>query len=462
MKNKVINQKEYEYGFSDINTSIVSLKKGLSVDVIKKISVIKDEPKWMLNIRLKAYRAFLKLKNPKWGPKLEFINFDDYIYYASSVKTNPKWSEIPEKIKDTFKKLNVHEADAKFLSGANNQYDSESIYHQVIQELKDKKVIFTNIETAIKEHPELVKKYFGKLVPYIDNKYAALNTAVWSGGSFIYVPKGVQLSKPLQAYFRINTKSVGQFERTLIIVDESAKVHYTEGCTAPIYDKNNLHAAVVEVFLAKNAKARYSTIQNWSDNVLNLVTKRCICEENATMEWIDGNLGSKLNMKYPATILKGDNSSAKCISIAIAHKDVIQDAGAKMIHIGKNTRSQIISKSIAHNGGNATYRGLVNITKSASNSYADVQCDTLILDKISKTDTIPTEIISNHTSFLKHEAKVTDLDKEKMFYLNSRSINKVNARHLLVLGFVEPFVEELPMEYAVELNRLLKLDLGTE
>ncbi|MDR0739734.1 MAG: Fe-S cluster assembly protein SufB [Mycoplasmataceae bacterium] len=460
MKNNLASQKEYQYGFSDANTSFISFKKGLSIDVIKRISKLKNEPKWMLGIRLKAYKTFLKLKNPKWGPKLDFINFNDYIYYASPIQRNLDWKEVPKKIKQTFKKLNVSEIDAKFLSGANNQYDSESIYHQVVQELKDKKVIFTNIETAIQEHPELVKRYFGKLVPYTDNKYAALNTAVWSGGSFIYVPKNIQLSKPLQAYFRINTKSVGQFERTLIIVDEGAKVHYTEGCTAPIYDKNNLHAAVVEVFVEKNAKARYSTIQNWSDNVLNLVTKRCICKKNATMEWIDGNLGSKLNMKYPATILQGDNASAKCISIAIAHKDVIQDAGAKMIHIGKNTRSQIISKSIAHNGGNATYRGLINITKNAINSYADVQCDTLILDKMSKTDTIPTEIITNSSSFLKHEAKVTDLDKEKLFYLNSRSIDNKTSKHLLVLGFIEPFVDELPMEYAVELNRLLKIDLN--
>ncbi|MDR0985725.1 MAG: Fe-S cluster assembly protein SufB [Mycoplasmataceae bacterium] len=458
LKKQSLNN-EYQYGFSDTNMSKVSTSKGLNEKVIRQISKIKGEPKWMLEIRLKAYHTFLKLKNPKWGPNLSFINFNDYIYYSSPVKVNPKWEEIPDKVKDTFKKLNVSEVHAQYLSGTNNQYDSESIYHKVIKELNDKHVIFTNIETAIKEHPVLVKRYFGKLVSYTDNKYAALNTAVWSGGSFIYVPKGVQLDKPLQAYFRINTKSVGQFERTLIIVDEGAKVHYTEGCTAPIYDKNNLHAAVVEVFVNKNAKCRYSTIQNWSDNVLNLVTKRCVCEENATMEWIDGNLGSKLNMKYPCTLLKGDNSSSKCISIATAHKDVIQDAGAKMIHIGKNTRSQIISKSIAHSGGNATYRGLVNITKSATNSFSDVQCDTLILDKYSKSDTIPTEIINNQSSHLKHEAKVTDLDKEKKFYLNSRGIDDKTAKHLLVMGFVEPFTEELPMEYAVELNRLMKINL---
>ena len=337
--------------------------------------------------------------------------------------------------------------------------NSDTVYHQLKDELKKKKVIFTNIETAITEHPSLVKKYFGKLVPFSDNKYAALNTAVWSGGTFLYVPKGVKLDQPLSAYFRINTKSVGQFERTLIIVDDGAYVHYNEGCTAPIYDKNNLHAAVVEIFIGKNAHCRYSTIQNWSDNVLNLVTKRAVVEENGIMEWIDGNLGSKLNMKYPATILKGDNSKAKCISIAVSHEGVIQDAGAKMIHVGKNTRSQIISKSIAHSGGNATYRGLVQISKRAINSNSEVVCDTLILDKISKSDTYPTEKIFNKSSVLKHEAKVTDLDNQKLFYLQSRGIDLVTAKQLLVLGFIEDFTNELPLEYSVELNRLLKMDI---
>ena len=379
------------------NNKSIQLQPGLSVEVIKKISELKNEPEWMLNIRLAAYEKFNLLKNPtSWGPDLSFIDFDKYIYYASSLGENyykNSWDEIPDEIKTTFEKLKVPEHEAKYFSGVNSQYDSETIYHKLKTELDDKHVIFTNIETAIKEYPELVKKYFGKLVPFSDNKYAALNTAVWSGGSFIYVPKNVKLDKPLQAYFRINTKSVGQFERTLIIVDDGAYLHYNEGCTAPIYDKNNLHAAVVEVFVGKNAHCRYSTIQNWSDNVLNLVTKRSIVDTNGIMEWIDGNLGSKLNMKYPATILKGDNSIGKCISIAVAHKDVVQDAGAKMIHIGRNTRSQIISKSIAHNGGNATYRGLVKIAKTAINSKADVTCDTLLLDKFSKSDTFPTEEI---------------------------------------------------------------------
>ena len=440
----------------------IILEKGLSSKVIKKISALKNEPEWMLNIRLNAYKVFLKLKNPKWGPDLSFINFNEYIYYASSIGSEyykTSWDEVPEKIKKQFEELNVPENEAKYFSGVNNQYDSDTVYHRLKDELKKKKVIFTNIETAITEHPSLVKKYFGKLVPFSDNKYAALNTAVWSGGTFLYVPKGIKLDQPLSAYFRINTKSVGQFERTLIIVDDGAYVHYNEGCTAPIYDKNNLHAAVVEIFIGKNAHCRYSTIQNWSDNVLNLVTKRAVVEENGIMEWIDGNLGSKLNMKYPATILKGNNSKAKCISIAVSHEGVIQDAGAKMIHVGKNTRSQIISKSIAHSGGNATYRGLVQISKNAINSNSEVVCDTLILDKISKSDTYPTEKVFNKSSVLKHEAKVTDLDNQKLFYLQSRGIDLVTAKQLLVLGFIEDFANELPLEYSVELNRLLKIDI---
>ena len=461
MKKNSFNKK-YKYGFNDKSKAVVELSKGLTLEVINEISKIKNEPEWMKQNRIKAFNAFNKLKNPKWGPDLSFINFDDYIYYSSPIKGGYKtnWDEVPENIKDTFKKLNVSENHAKVLSGVNDQYDSESVYHSLETELKQKNVVFSNIETAIKEHPELVKKYFGKLVPFTDNKYAALNTAVWSGGSFLYVPKNTKLDKPLQSYFRINTKSVGQFERTLIIIDDGATAHYVEGCTAPIYDKNNLHAAVVEVFVGKNAKFRYSTIQNWSDNVLNLVTKRSKVDENGVMEWIDGNLGSGLNMKYPATILAGKNSSAKCITIATSHKGVVQDTGAKMIHLAPNTKSLIISKSIAHSGGVANYRGLVNITKQATNSSSTVTCDTLLLDSISKSDTIPTEIISNSSSFLKHEAKVTDLDKEKMFYINSKGINEKDARHLLVLGFVEEFVSELPMEYAVELNRLLKQDLA--
>ncbi len=439
-----------------------TLKKGLSDEVIKMISSLKKESKWMLNIRLNAYKAFKNMKNPKWGPDLSFIDFNEYIYYASSLNNEfykASWNDVPKKIKKQFDELGVPEREAKYFSGVNNQYDSETIHHQLKKELDDKHVIFTNIETALLKYPNLVKKYFDKLVPFTDNKYAALNTAVWSGGTFLYVPKGIKIDKPLSAYFRINTKSVGQFERTLIIVDDNAYVHYNEGCTAPIYDKNNLHAAVVEIFVGKNAYCRYSTIQNWSDNVLNLVTKRAVVDTNGTMEWIDGNLGSKLNMKYPASILKGDNSKAKCVSIAVSHKGVIQDAGAKMIHIGKNTKSQIISKSIAHNGGNATYRGLVYIARSANNAISDVVCDTLILDKVSKSDTFPTEKIFNNTSTIKHEAKVSDVDQQKLFYLQSKGIDLTAAKQLLVLGFIKDFTDELPLEYVVELNRLLKMDI---
>ena len=439
-----------------------TLKKGLSDEVIKMISSLKKESKWMLNIRLNAYKVFKKMKNPKWGPDLSFIDFNEYIYYASSLNNEfykTSWNDVPKKIKKQFDELGVPEREAKYFSGVNNQYDSETIHHQLKKELDDKHVIFTNIETALLKYPNLVKKYFGKLVPFTDNKYAALNTAVWSGGTFLYVPKGVKIDKPLSAYFRINTKSVGQFERTLIIVDDNAYVHYNEGCTAPIYDKNNLHAAVVEIFVGKNAYCRYSTIQNWSDNVLNLVTKRAVVDTNGTMEWIDGNLGSKLNMKYPASILEGDNSKSKCVSIAVSHKGVIQDAGAKMIHIGKNTKSQIISKSIAHNGGNATYRGLVYIARSANNATSDVVCDTLILDKVSKSDTFPTERIFNNTSTIKHEAKVSDVDQQKLFYLQSKGIDLTAAKQLLVLGFIKDFTDELPLEYVVELNRLLKMDI---
>jgi len=439
-----------------------TLKKGLSDEVIKMISSLKKESKWMLNIRLNAYKAFKNMKNPKWGPDLSFIDFNEYIYYASSLNNEfykASWNDVPKKIKKQFDELGVPEREAKYFSGVNNQYDSETIHHQLKKELDDKHVIFTNIETALLKYPNLVKKYFDKLVPFTDNKYAALNTAVWSGGTFLYVPKGVKIDKPLSAYFRINTKSVGQFERTLIIVDDNAYVHYNEGCTAPIYDKNNLHAAVVEIFVGKNAYCRYSTIQNWSDNVLNLVTKRAVVDTNGTMEWIDGNLGSKLNMKYPASILKGDNSKAKCVSIAVSHKGVIQDAGAKMIHIGKNTKSQIISKSIAHNGGNATYRGLVYIARSANNATSDVVCDTLILDKVSKSDTFPTEKIFNNTSTIKHEAKVSDVDQQKLFYLQSKGIDLTAAKQLLILGFIKDFTDELPLEYVVELNRLLKMDI---
>lgn len=449
----------YKYGFATKLHNKIALKKGLNEAVIVAISKAKQEPAWMLKKRLEAFKLFKKLSNPKWGPNLNNINFNHYTYYASAInKVANDWADVPQEIKDTFKKLKVTDAEAKFLSGVNNQYDSEVVYNNIQKELKKEGVIFCNIEKALKICPNIVKQYFGKLVPASDNKYAALNTAVWSGGSFIYVPKGVKLDKPLQAYFRINTRQMGQFERTLIIVEDKASLSYIEGCTAPIYDKNNLHAAVVEVFVKDNATCRYTTIQNWSDNVLNLVTKRAICYKNSIMEWIDGNIGSKLNMKYPATLLAGQYAKGKCISIALAHEGVIHDAGAKMIHMAPNTRSSILAKSIAHDGGRADYRGEVRILPNAKNCHAEVVCDTLLLDNKSTSKTIPTEIVMNKSSFIKHEAKVTALDKEKMFYLTSKGLTAKQAKNMLSLGFIEPFSQQLPMEYAVELNRLLNQD----
>lgn len=450
----------YEYGFNDGKNSVLNTGKGINEEVIKKISLIKNEPEWMLKLRLKAYKEFLKLKNPSWGPDLSFIDFSEYVYYSTSTKKSESyWDKVPKEIKETFNKLGIIEAEAKFLNGVSAQYDSEIIYKNLEKELQEKNVIFTNIETAIHKHPELVKKYFGKLVNYNDNKYAALNTAVWSGGSFIYIPKNVKLEKPLQAYFRINGLSSGQFERTLIIVDENASVHYVEGCTAPIYSENNLHAAVVECFVHKNANLRYTTIQNWSKNVLNLVTKRAMVYAKGNMSWIDGNIGAGLNMKYPSSILCEEYATSDCISIALASKGVIQDAGAKMIHLAPNTKSKIVSKSVSLNGGDTRYRGLVQIEKEAVNSYATVECDTLILDSISRTDTIPKEIIKNNFSLLEHEAKVSNISEDQLYYFMSKGISKEEAEYLIVLGFLEPFSKELPMEYAVELNRLVKLDM---
>lgn len=456
---KNINTK-YEYGFNDDDNSIIKFAKGLNVDVIKNISKLKNEPQWMLDNRLQAYNNFLNLKNPEWGPSLSFIDFDEYIYYnTSSKKTADYWDGVPLKIKKTFEKLGIPEAEAKFLNGVSVQYDSEIVYKKLQTELKNKGVIFTNVETALLEHEELVKKYFGKLVSSNDNKYAALNTAVWSGGSFIYVPKNTKLDKPLQAYFRINGIATGQFERTLIIVDEGSEIHYVEGCTAPIYSENNLHAAVVECFVHKNAKLKYTTIQNWSKNVLNLVTKRAKVYENANMSWIDGNIGSGINMKYPSSILCEKYATSDCISIAIASENVIQDAGAKMIHLAPYTKSKIISKSVSLNGGDTRYRGLVKIAKNAIHSHASVECDTLILDEISRSDTVPTEIIANKQSFLEHEAKVSNISKQQLYYLMSKGMCKDEAEYLIVMGFLEPFAKELPMEYAIELNRLIKLDM---
>ena len=395
------------------------------------------------------------------GPDLSEINFDDYTYYIKpSDKQEKSWDEVPDTIRNTFDKLGIPEAEQKFLAGVSTQYESEVVYHNMLEEVEEKGVIFLDTDSALKACPDLLKEYFGKLVPYTDNKYAALNTAVWSGGSFIYVPKGVRLEKPLQSYFRINSMQMGQFERTLIIVDEGADVHYVEGCTAPTYSKDSLHAAVVEIYVHRNAKCRYSTVQNWSSNILNLVTKRAKVFENGHMEWIDGNVGSGLNMKYPACILAEPYAKGTTISIAVAGENQIQDAGSKMIHLAPHTSSTIISKSIARNGGEVNYRGWVTHSKNAAYAKSKVECDTLILDKKSRSDTVPMNVSYNDTSQIEHEATVSNISEEQLFYLMSRGLTRSQATEMIVMGFLEPFTRELPMEYAVELNQMLKLDMS--
>ena len=433
--------------------------KGLTKENILKISEHKKEADWVKNYRLKSYEYFEKMnKDLHFGPKFK-LNFDDIIYYKSATdELTDDWSKVMKPIKSELDKLGVLESE-QYMAGMGVQYESEVIYHNMLKELTDKKVIFTSIDNAIKEYPLLVKKYFGKIVKNTDNLYAALNGSVFSGGSFIYIPPHTKLDRPLQSYFRINSKGMGQFERTLIIVDDDSELHYIEGCTAPTYATSSLHAAVVEIYVGRNSKCRYTTIQNWAPNVYNLVTKRALVEENGTMEWIDGNIGSALTMKYPCCILKGDNSTGTCISIAVASNNQIQDTGARMIHLGKNTNSKIISKSIARSGGNATYRGDVKIKEEANNSYSMIKCDTLILDKDSISDTVPTNIVSNNTSTIEHEATVSKINDANIFYLESKGIPKETCEELIVLGFLEEFRKELPMEYAVELNQILKKNL---
>ena len=431
---------------------------GLSEENIKKISEIKHEEQWVLDYRLNSYKIFKELDMPNYGPSYE-LDFDKVIYYKNEDnKLNSNWSCINKNVKAEFEKLGVVDSE-KYLDGIGVQYESEVIYHNMLEELVKKNVIFTSIEMAMKKYPDLVKKYFSKIVKPTDNKFAALNSAVFSGGSFIYIPPNTTLDRPLQSYFRINSRGMGQFERTLIIVDDNSHLHYVEGCTAPTYSDSSLHAAVVEIYVGKNSSCRYTTIQNWAVNVLNLVTKRALVEENGTMEWIDGNIGSRATMKYPACILKGDNSSGTCITISVATKDQQQDSGARMIHIGKNTTSNIISKSISRLGGNATYRGKVDIKESAVNSKAIVKCDSLILDSVSKSDAYPTNVCRNVSSNIEHEATVSRVNEESLFYLMSRGLTMEKATELIVLGFIEKFREELPMEYAVELNQLLKKNL---
>ena len=432
--------------------------KGLNKKIIRHISLLKNEPDWMLKFRLESFDNFKKIKIPKFGPDLSFIDFSSYTYFSrelQNIKNN--WNDVPLKIKNVFKKIGIPEAEQKFLSGVTAQYESEAIYNNLMIELKKKGVIFLSTDQAVQKYPEIVKKYFGKIVSNRDNKFSALNGAVWSGGVFIYIPKNVRLEKPLQSYFRINSNKIGQFERTLIIVDEGANVHYLEGCSAPVFSNDSLHAGVVEIVVLKNAKCRYSTIQNWSTNVINLVTKRAFVYENGIMEWVDGNIGSSINMKYPACFLIGKNSIGTCISIAIAaEKKQIQDTGARMIHLAPNTHSTIISKSIVSKGGTSNYRGTVRHGNLATNSSSHVECDTLMLDNSSKSNTIPKNEIFNNKSFIEHETIISKINEEKLFYIMSRGINKKKAIELIVVGFISPFSNELPIEYAVEFNRIIK------
>ena len=460
MKEDIKFQEDYKYGFKDEDVSTFNSGKGISEEVVRTISKVKGEPEWMLEFRLKALRAFNVMPLPKFGPDLSSLDFSTYTYFTRpSDKEVKNWDEVPETIKNTFDRLGIPEAEQKYLAGVSTQYESEVVYHNMLKEIEDKGVVFLSTDMALKLYPDLFKKYFSTVVPVADNKFSALNGAVWSGGSFIYVPKGVHLDKPLQSYFRINNEKSGQFERTLIIVGEGADVHYVEGCTAPQYSKESLHAAVVEIIVLKGGRCRYSTVQNWSTNIVNLVTKRAVCYENASMEWIDGNVGSQLNMKYPACILKGEGAKGTCISIAVAGANQYQDAGARMIHEAPNTTSTIISKSIVKRGGVANYRGTVRLKQGATNARSHVECDTLILDNISKSDTIPNNEVNNNTSYIEHEATVSKINEDQLFYLMSRGISEKEATQMIIMGFIEPFSRELPMEYAVELNQLIKMDM---
>ncbi len=449
-----------KYGFSDAEDYVYKAERGLNEEVVRTISMMKGEPQWMLEYRLKAYEHFMERPMPEWGADLSEIDFDNIYYYIKPAeRQEDDWEDVPGYIKDTFNKLGIPEAEQKFLSGVAAQYESEVVYHNIKKELEEKGVIFLGMDDGLQQHPELVKEYFGTLIPYNDNKFAALNTAVWSGGSFIYVPPGVHVEMPLQAYFRINAKNVGQFERTLIIVDEGAYVHYVEGCTAPIYSSDSLHSAVVEIIVKKGARCRYTTIQNWSNNVYNLVTKRAVAYENATMEWVDGNLGSKVTMKYPAVYMMGEGAHGEILSIAFAGKGQHQDAGGKVVHVAPNTTSRIISKSISKDGGRSSYRGLLKVHEGADNVKSNVVCDALLLDEHSRSDTYPYIEIDEEDVTIGHEASVSKVGEEQLFYLMSRGINEEMANTLIVNGFIEPLVKELPMEYAIEMNRLIQLQM---
>ena len=450
-----------KYDFKDSTEMYVHLsKKGLSKDTVIEISKMKNEPQWMLDFRLRSYEIFMQKPMPTWGGDLSNIDFQNIYYYAkASDKTEKNWDDVPDNVKKTFDKLGIPEAEKKFLAGVGAQYESEVVYHSLREDLAKQGVLFLDTDQALIDHPEMFRKYFGKIIPPEDNKFAALNSAVWSGGSFIYVPPGVHIDMPLQAYFRINAENIGQFERTLIIVDEGAEVHYIEGCTAPVYSSESLHSAVVELVAHKDAKLRYTTIQNWSSDVYNLVTKRAYAYEGATVEWIDGNIGSKLTMKYPGVYLLGERAYGETLSIAFAGKGQHQDTGAKMVHLAPNTTSKVTSKSVSRADGRSTYRGMLHVAKGATGVKSTVRCDALLMDDTSKTDTYPYMVIDQEDATITHEATVGKIGDDQIFYLMSRGFSEEDALSLIVNGFMEPFTKELPMEYAVELNRLIKLEM---
>ena len=448
-----------KYDFRTETEAVFKAQKGLSVEVVNQISDIKDEPDWMREFRLKSLDIFYSKPMPEWGGGIS-LDFDDIYYYLKPTNEQGRtWDDVPEEIKDTFEKLGIPEAERKYLAGVKAQFESEVIYGSLKEELGNQGVIFTDTDTAIKEHPELLREYFATVIPPEDNKFAALNSAVWSGGSFIYVPPGVKIEYPLQAYFRINAENMGQFERTLIIVDEGAEVHYVEGCTAPMYSSESLHSAVVEIVCKKNSRCRYTTIQNWANNIYNLVTKRALAYRDATMEWVDGNLGSKLTMKYPAVYMMEPGARGEILSIAFSGQGQHQDAGAKLVHAAPNTTGQIVSKSISRDGGRSSYRGLVRVEKGAKGARCNVVCDALILDQESRSDTYPYIEINEQDVSVGHEASVSRIGEEQLFYLTSRGLTEAEASTMIVNGFIEPLVKELPMEYAVEMNRLIQLQM---
>ena len=451
----------YDYGWSDASDAGTNARRGISEEVVRDISAKKGEPQWMLDLRLKGLRLFEKKPMPHWGSDLTGIHFDTIKYFVRSTeKQATDWNDLPDDIKNTYYRLGIPEAEKqRLVGGVAAQYESEVVYHSIREDLEEQGVIFVDTDTALKEHEEMFKEYFASIIPVGDNKFAALNTSVWSGGSFIYVPKGVKVDIPLQAYFRINTENMGQFERTLIIVDEDAYVHYVEGCTAPIYSSDSLHSAVVEIIVKKGGRCRYTTIQNWSTNVYNLVTKRAVAQEGATMEWVDGNLGSKVTMKYPAVVMTGEHARGETLSVALAGPGQHQDAGAKMVHAAPHTSSSIISKSVARGGGRTSYRGLVQVIEGAHHSKSTVKCDALLIDDISRSDTYPYVDVREDDVQMGHEATVSKVSAEQLFYLMSRGMNEDEAMAMIVRGFVEPIARELPMEYAIELNRLIELQM---